>query len=108
MEANLNVARPEPDKRDGDRIRAFLRAQIIFNNRMSVVDCVVMNMSSSGAKLLLSNTLQVPNVFELYIPKIRCSYDARLIRYESEGIGVEFYRADSKIQPETQLCEADT
>jgi hypothetical protein len=97
-----------PERRRSKRTRTILSGNIIFNNRMSVVDCVVMNMSSSGAKLLLSNTLQVPNVFELYIPKIRCSYDARLIRYESEGIGAEFYRADSKIQPETQLREADT
>ncbi len=97
-----------PERRRSNRTRTILSGKIIFNNRMSVLDCVVKNMSSSGAKLLLPNTLQVPNVFELYIPKMCCSYEARLIRYESEGIGVEFCRADSKIQPETQLRESDS
>lgn len=97
-----------PERRRSKRTRTILSGKIIFNNRMSVLDCVVKNMSSSGAKLLLPNVLQVPNVFELYIPKMRCSYHARLIRYESEVIGVEFYRADSKIQPVTQLRDANT
>jgi hypothetical protein len=96
------------ERRRSKRNRTILSGKIIFNNRTSVLDCVVKNISSSGAKLVLPNTLRVPNEFELYIPKMRCSYDARLIRYDSEAIGVEFYRAYSKIQLETQLCESGT
>jgi PilZ domain len=85
-----------PEARRSERVRTHLRAQIIFNNRMSTLDCVIKNISSSGAKLAIADTLRVPNEFELHIPKKGCSYRARLVRRDSEGIGVEFHPADSK------------
>jgi hypothetical protein len=78
-----------PEARRSERVRTIPGVKIVFNNRMSVMDCVVKNISSSGAKLVLPDTPRVPNEFELYIPKRRCFYCARLIRHDSEGIGVE-------------------
>jgi hypothetical protein len=59
-------------------------------------------------KLVLPDTLRVPNGFELYIPKRRCFYYARLIRHESECIGVKFYHADAKMAPDPHLSEFET
>ena len=79
-----------PEARRSKRVRTLWGAKIIFNNRMSILDCVIKNISSSGAKLILGDPLRAPNEFELYIPRKKCSYRARLIRRDSEGIGVEF------------------
>jgi hypothetical protein len=70
-------------------VTTLFGAKIIFNKRLSVIDCVVRNMSPSGAKLHLADLLHVPNEFELYIPKKGCSYRARLLRRDSQGIYVE-------------------
>ena len=71
--------------------RTFLGAKIIFNDRASVVDCVVRILSSSSAKLALAGTTGVPNDFELHIPMKRCSYRARLVRRDPDGVAVEFF-----------------
>jgi len=97
-----------PEARRSKRVRTILGVKIVFNNRMSVMDCAVKNISSSGAKLVLPDTLRVPNEFELYIPKRRCFYYARLIRHESECIGVKFYHADAKMAPDPHLSEFET
>ena len=58
-----------PEARRSKRVRTILGVKIVFNNRMRVRDCVVKNISSSGAKLVVPDTLRVPNEFELYIRK---------------------------------------
>ncbi|HLH11340.1 MAG TPA: PilZ domain-containing protein [Methylovirgula sp.] len=73
-----------------ERIRSFLRAQIIFNNRMSTIDCVIKNISPNGAKIALADTVTVPKEFDLSIPQRGRSYHARLIWRDTEFIGVEF------------------
>ena len=90
------------------RARTLFGAQIIFNNHMSSVDCVVRNISSSGASLVLADTLSVPNEFELHIPQKGRSYRARVVWRSGEGIGVEFHSTDAKRPQEARLRELET
>ena len=80
----------EPEKRASDRIRSFLRAQIIFNNRMTTIDCIIKNISATGARIALNDTLAVPTEFDIYIPQRGCSHHARLIWRDKDSIGVDF------------------
>jgi hypothetical protein len=73
-----------------ERIRSFLRAQIVFNNRMSTIDCIIKNISPAGAKIALSNLLAVPTEFEIYVPQKGRSHRARLVWRDHESVGVEF------------------
>jgi hypothetical protein len=93
METNANVAKPEPDKRDSDRVRAFLRAQIIFNNRMSTIDCIIKNISSTGARVALGDSFAVPAEFDIYIPQRNCSHHAKLVWRDKDSIGIDFVDA---------------
>jgi hypothetical protein len=81
------------EMRHAERIRSFLRAQIIFNNRMSTIDCTIKNISPTGARVALSDTLAVPAEFEIDIPQKGRSYRARLVWRDKEAIGVEFIDA---------------
>ncbi len=85
--------------RSNERIRAFLRAQIIFNNRMSTIDCIIKNISPTGARIALSDTLAVPTEFEIYIPQRGRSYHARLVWRDKEAIGVDFLDAQAAPAP---------
>jgi hypothetical protein len=80
----------EPEKRASDRIRSFLRAQIIFNNRMTTIDCIIKNISATGARIALNDTLAVPTEFDIYIPQRGCSHHARLIWRDKDSIGIDF------------------
>ena len=38
-----------PERRHSHRSRTFARAEIVFNNRASVIDCIVRDISAHGA-----------------------------------------------------------
>jgi len=44
-----------PEARRSGRLRTLFGAQIIFNNRTSVIDCAIKNISATGARLVLAN-----------------------------------------------------
>jgi PilZ domain len=93
-------AKKMAEARRSKRAKTFLGAQILFKNRSSVIDCVVKNISSTGAKLAIPHTpLGLPDEFELYVPKTGCFYRVRLIRRDRQGIGVEFKNSDSPASP---------
>jgi PilZ domain len=95
--------------RRAERIRSFLRAQIIFNNRMSTIDCVIKNISTSGAKVALSSSLAVPTEFDIDIPQKGRSHRARLVWRDNDAIGIEFLdviRPGSGAPPPTATPES--
>ena len=96
METDVNVHHGGTDRRTSDRIRSFLRAQIIFNNRMSTIDCIIKNISSTGARVALDDTLAVPTEFDIYIPQRGRSHHARLIWRDKDAIGIDFIDAPSQ------------
>lgn len=80
-------------KRTSPRVRTFLKGRIIFNNRMSTMDCVVRNISSTGAKLQLTEAVTLPDLFELSIPQKGETVRAKLRWRRGEEAGVSFITA---------------
>ena len=78
------------ERRSSARQKSFLKGQIIFNNRRSVVECLIRDISSDGARLILSQTGIIPDVIELYIPQKEETLRARVQRRADSEIGVAF------------------
>ncbi|WP_204269718.1 hypothetical protein, partial [Klebsiella michiganensis] len=55
------------DKRSELRQRVFLRGKILFNNGASSIDCLVRDISRVGARLALSETTSLPEVFDIHV-----------------------------------------
>lgn len=72
------------------RQRVFLKGRIVFNNGSSSFDCLVRDMSSSGARLVMSDAATLPEAFDLYIPQKDRTYRATLRWRRTDGIGVIF------------------
>ena len=72
------------------RQRTFLKGRIIFNNGSSSMDCLVRDMSISGARLALSQSAVLPEAFDLYIPQKEKTYRSSLRWRRSDGIGITF------------------
>jgi hypothetical protein len=53
------------ERRKSERHRSLKRASIVFSNRLSTIDCIVRNLSATGALLQMESTLGVPNHFTL-------------------------------------------
>ncbi len=73
-----------------DRARSILGAHIIFNNHNSTVDCQIRNISKSGARLAISNTVTLPEEFDIEVPQRGRTYRARLCWRDEQSAGIEF------------------
>lgn len=78
------------ERRSSTRVRSFLGGKIVFNNPNSTIDCLVRNVSSTGARVLLSDTVTIPDEFDLHIARKGQSYRARLAWRKVDEFGVEF------------------
>ena len=87
------------EARTEERVRAFLRARILFNNNSSTIECTVKNMSAGGAKIELSSALSVPCEFDLDVPQKGRIYRARLMWRDSTSLGVQFVDKSADIEP---------
>ena len=81
------------EHRKETRQRVFLKGRIIFNNGASSFDCLVRDLSASGARLVLSDATTLPQVFDLYIPQKDRTYRSILCWRREDGIGIVFEQA---------------
>jgi hypothetical protein len=81
---------PAENRRRAARVRALKNGTIVFNNGYSTYDCVIRNLSATGAMLVLSGGFAVPDTFELRMdapqPPHRCA-----VRWRgADRMGVSF------------------
>ena len=57
------------ERRQSTRQKSFLRGCIYFNNRRTVIDCLIRDISEHGARLRFSDSISIPDSFELHIPQ---------------------------------------
>ena len=105
------------ERRTASRQKSFLRGSIQFNNRRTVIDCLVRDISASGARLIFSDSVSVPNVVELYIPQKEQTLRAHVQWRRGEELGVAFAKnahapappplADSELAERVEKLEAE-
>ena len=80
-----------PDEsRIASRQRTFLRGMLYYDNRRASIECVVRDMSDSGARLTFDHPATVPDSVELFIPNKQQILRARVRRRAPNEIGIEF------------------
>jgi PilZ domain len=84
------VGRAFLDKRRSNRMRSLLTGRIIFNNRYSVIDCTVRDLSDTGARIAFAHPIEVPLEFELDIPKRGPAVRARVMWSNGNDHGISF------------------
>lgn len=57
------------ERRQATRHKSFLRGCIYFNNRRTAIDCLIRDISDTGARLRFSDSISIPDSFELHIPQ---------------------------------------
>lgn len=63
---------------------------IYFNNRRSAVDCLIRDISVHGARIIFSDSIQTPDVLDLYIPQKEQTLRAHVIWRHGTEVGVAF------------------
>lgn len=85
---NANPQSPD-DNRSDSRQRIFKGASLSFNSDRSVMDCVVRDISESGAKLVFESFFDCPRLARLRISDGR-AYDCEVRWFANKTMGVSF------------------
>lgn len=85
------------ERRKAERVKSLLKAKIVFNNRMTSIDCIIKNISNSGARVSIDNTVSIANEFDLEIPLKGKSYRAFMKWRDRDSMGVEFIDGPAEV-----------
>jgi len=66
------------ERRASRRHKSFLRGVVYFDKRRSETACLVRDLSEDGARIVLSQTITIPDVIELQIPQREQMVSARV------------------------------
>ena len=89
MTAIVNPQTP-PNPRQQPRRRVLKSGLICFNARHSTLPCTVRDLSETGARLLVSGSLNAPDTFELFVELDGIWVDCEVAWRRADQIGVRF------------------
>ncbi len=72
------------------RHKTFIKGRIYFNNRLSSMDCIVRDITDRGARLEASESVALPDAFELYLPNKDEHFFARVEWRKGSHLGVSW------------------
>jgi hypothetical protein len=84
------------ERRRATRQRSFLQGRLFYNKRRNSVDCVIRDISETGARLKFSAAVTVPEALELYVPNKDQIYRVRVEWRHGEEVGVTFVQANTE------------
>ena len=74
------------ERRIAQRQKSFLRGCIYYNNRRSATDCLIRDISQTGARLIFSDAVNIPDMVDLYIPQKEQMLRAQVDRMSSRQL----------------------
>jgi diguanylate cyclase (GGDEF)-like protein len=88
------------ERRASHRARTWRGGKVLFNNRRSVLDCTIRNLSPEGACLQVESLVGVPPAFDLLIDGEQAPRPCRLVWQSDHRAGVEFALRQSGTSPD--------
>ncbi len=96
MEAHVNENADIANRRAARRMRTLKKATIVLNGGYSVYDCVVRNLSETGAMLQVGG-LGIPSHFELVLDTTVTRHMCTVRWRTEDAIGVSFDDSQLKV-----------
>ena len=94
------------DRRASRRQKSFLRGVVYFDKQRSETACLVRDLSEDGARIILSQTVTIPDLVELEIPQREQVLIARVEWRRADEAGLSFSKPEiSTSQREDQLIK---
>ena len=84
------MGEPMRDRRTSTRQKSFLQGRIYYNNRRSSVDCLVRDISDTGARLVFSSAVTFPDVVEVYLSNKDEVCRAQVQWRRGNEVGIDF------------------
>jgi len=84
------------ERRHARRARTLRAGKILLNNKSSVIDCTVRNLSADGACLRVASVTGIPPSFDLLIDGEDASLACDVVWRSPDHVGVSFHRLGSE------------
>ena len=81
---------PKEPPKPALRSRTFLKGVVHYDNRRASIDCTIRDLSDTGARIVFSTLVVVPDNIELHIPQKQMTLPAQVRRRDEYEIGVSF------------------
>lgn len=78
------------ERRQHFRSRALLGGSLAYNNRTSVMSCVVRNITPAGAKISVDHVAVLPDEFDFSLPRRDERRRARVVWRKGDAAGLAF------------------
>ena len=82
--------RRQDERRVWPRTRVLKKGRIVFNQRRSVIDCTIRNLTPAGALLIVKSQIGIPDRFDLSVDSDAVSHAANVIWKHDNQLGVKF------------------
>lgn len=89
--------------RDSRRIKSFMRGFIYDCRKRGAMDCLIRDLSESGARIALSDAVALPEVVELDIPQRELRRRARVVWRRNDEAGLCFSQAENATEAATEM-----
>jgi hypothetical protein len=78
------------ERRRSVRQKSFLRGRVYFNKGRESADCLVRDLTNQGARIIFSDSINIPALIDLHIPQKDYTVRARVIWRQGVEIGLAF------------------
>lgn len=78
------------DKRGDYRQRVLKDGKLVFHNRAAIIDCTIRDLTSSGARVRIRETPELPLELELLIPSQMLIFPATRLWQRGADVGLRF------------------
>ena len=72
------------------RARTFLKCIVYYDNRRASIEGIVRDLSDTGARIVFTTLVTMPDNVEVYIPQKQVTWPAQVRRRDGHEIGVSF------------------
>jgi hypothetical protein len=90
VQVSIIGTRAMQERRHSQRARTLRAGKILFNNKRSVIDCMIRNISTEGACLLVASVVGIPSDFDLLIDGEAATRACKTVWHAQNRIGIEF------------------
>jgi hypothetical protein len=66
------------ERRVSRRNKSFLRGFVYFDKRRGVMSCLVRDLSDDGARIIFSQSVNIPGVINLHVPQRDQTFRAKV------------------------------
>ena len=94
------------------RHKTLIEGRIYFNNRMTSMDCIVRDVTEKGARLQVSESVALPDAFEIYLPNKDEHFRAQAQWRKGDQLGVSWtpdsafrHKSESSVHAEQALAD---